>query len=419
MSEVGIGISSADLGLPPADALASVSEHPPIVEDIKQKVVNPGRPANVLSEKLKAEGVNSVVIPIPGTGSLTEAVVFPKKEIVAGKMVRVYRGVNTLDPSILRQMPYAMRVDSEERAGSIVLDNVSQEVGLLANEPTYEHLLAYINKVRPQLTESQQKRLDRDLLEIEEKVLEGYSLRRELVFDQIKHIGVHSDSGISPYISASWSPEEALKYTRQGGALMVIDIPISRIEDFRKDNTGTNIKGELGAEYVTAIIFRNSGDLTDGEVSSQEIETALQAVSDSVQVPVYDPTETRNVREAQMDLNNENDKQQHPLDVEAIRQKRTMVLLSQFSEVGQAQQLASETGTDIYTSTKTAIFDYYAGRLARLGRGRNVANYEYVSKLRYGAIKSFDRSNITDEMLENLRTLVVRQEQREQKRSQG
>jgi len=110
------------------------------------------------------------------------------------------------------------------------------------------------------------------------------------------------------------------------------------------------------------------------------------------------------------------------IDIEAVRQKRTAGLLAQFPEVEtNAETLpqdASEAGIDIYTLTKTRIFDHYAGRLDRVGHGgRNVADYEYYPK-RDSAPEKFDRERITDDMLNKLRELVLKQEEREKERQQ-
>lgn len=401
----------------------NIGETRPVqTEPIKPEVSHP-TPAKALSENLQADGVESKVIPIANASGFTEAIILPKKEMPTEKMVRVYRGVNQLDASLLQQIPYAMRADSEDSFGSVVLDSVRQEVDTLATEPTYEHLLAYVNKAKPQLNENQQKRLDRDLAKMEDGILKGYSVRTEIIYDQIGHNGGTADSGISPYLSASYSPGEALGYTRPDGALLVIDVPISQIEDFGKDGTETNIKGALDSRYITAIIPRNGMDLRD-QASEQAIATALQTVTESSQVPVYDTNEAQSVRGNQIATNQEKDKQQWQIDAEAVRQKRTTNLFSQFSEIGlnsqAVQQAPTESGTDIYTKTKTDIFDYYADRLSKLGRGgRNAADYEYVSEAEYGARKKFDRANVTDEMLLQLRTFVQRQEQRERERSQN
>lgn len=121
-----------------------------------------------MSEELQKYSIDSRVIPIANAGGFTEAIVFPKKEGPTEKMVRVYRGINQLDASVLQQVPYAMRADSENSFGSGILESLRQEVNTLAMEPTYEHLLNYVNKVKPQLNETQRRRLEEDLREVED-----------------------------------------------------------------------------------------------------------------------------------------------------------------------------------------------------------------------------------------------------------
>ena len=155
--------------------------------------------------------------------------------------------------------------------------------------------------------------------------------------------------------------------------------------------------------------------MRDDQAGMQAIDAMLQTVSETAQIPAYDPEETKLVRENQLASNQEKDRKQWLVDVEEVRQKRTANLISQFSEVGlnaqEVQQKASDAKSDIYTETKTDIFDYYTNLLGKIGRGgKNASDYEYESG------KSFDRDNISDRMLFQLRTLVQRQEQREAER---
>lgn len=427
-SSVGLQIELKELGRVTQKRIEEVTVQPQNINESRPaqaELAKPegtvhSTPAKALSERLQEVGIESKVIQIRNAGGFTEAIILPKKTIPTEKMVRVYRGVNQLDASLLQQIPYAMRADSEDRLGSVVLESLRQEVDILATEPTYEHLLAYVNKARPKLNEYQQEKIDRDLAKIEDGILEGYSVRTELIYDQIGHNGGFIDSGISPYLSASWSPREALGYTRTDGALLVIDVPISQIEDFGKDGTETNIKGTLDPKYITAIVPRNGVDLREG-ANEQSIAVALQTVSEAAKVPIYDSVEAQIVRGNQIAVNREADKQQQQVDVEVLRQKRTASLFVQFSEVGlnpQAiQQTASEVGTDNYTKTRMDIFDYYADRFSKLGRGgRNVEDADYFVESEYGVRKKFDRTNINDEMLTHLRKFVQRQEAREQER---
>ena len=258
---------------------------------------------------LKANGFKAKAVPTSSGAGFTEAIVI-QKEAPSGKTVRVYRGVNQSDVSVLKQIPYAMRADSEDSYGSVTLDNVRQEVETLAEDPSYEHLLAYADKIRPQIIESQKKKLDESLTEIEDGVLRGRSVRRLLAFDQIKHGGGNLDSGVSPYVSASFNLREALKYTHEDGVLLVMDVPISQIEDLNSDESETNIKGIIDARYITAIIPRDGSILRDDQAGMQAIDAMLQTVSETAQIPAYDPEETKLVRENQLASNQEKDRKQ-------------------------------------------------------------------------------------------------------------
>jgi hypothetical protein len=394
------------VSLPVLTSPGSIAEKPFIVNSSNDTVI----------EILRTGGIEAKVIPLPKGGGFAEAIVIQKKEIPKEKMVRVYRGINQSDASFLKQVPYAMRADSEEHNGFTVLDNVMQEVDALANDPTYEHLLVYVNKIRPQLIERQQKKLDESLTEIEDGVLRGRSVRNEIAFDQIMHGAGHLDSGVSPYVSVSFSSIEASRYTRENGVLIVMDVPISQIEDLNSNIGEANIKGVIDTKYITAIIPRDGTVLKDDQASEQAIDKTLQIVSETAQIPIYNSVETKLVRENQILTNREKDKRQWPTDVEAIRQKRAANLASQFSEVGlniqEIQQAASDTKTDIYTKAKTDIFDYYTNRLGKIGRGgKDVTDYRYETG------KNFDRDNIDDKMLLQLRVLVQRQEQKEAERN--
>lgn len=251
----------------------------------------------ISAENPRVAELEPKVISIADAGQFTEAVVFPKKELFAEKTVRVYRGVNKLDASLLSQIPYAMRAeDSLDKA--VTLENVRNEVDVLAHESTYKNLLAYVAKARPQLNERDAQSLEKDLREIEDHVLKGFSVRIELIYKQIEHLGGHPiDRGISPYVSAAWTPAEALGYTSNRGAVMVLDLPISEIEDLRSDSAETYIKGALDPRYITAILVRNGTDIGNPKY---DIETALKIAAPAIQIASYTPEETKSMRETQL-----------------------------------------------------------------------------------------------------------------------
>ncbi len=371
-------------------------------------------PAEKLSGIFEQLGIESKVIKIEDGGEFSEAIIFGKKEVPDEKLVRLYRGVSHLDSSVLEQIPYAMR--TEKGTGKpAILENVRQEVEALAKNPTYENLIAYTDKVRSNLTPEEARRLHEDLKRIEDGILDGYSTRKELIMRQIEHSGGWGESGISPYISCSFDPHEAAGYGREG--LIIMDVPLSQIEDFRADATETNIKGALDKKYITAILLRKREGDKEKEQVNQELYRALQKVYENTSAVLYEGEELRAEREKIQTEQAEGDKEQWKKDVEKVRQKRVNNLTRRFPEVKLNLQNAAEQGVDIYTKAKRDIFDFYKTRLEKIGRkGRNIEDYEYQES-DYGERKKFDREKINEIMLLRLKILVDQLEEREKEGS--
>lgn len=372
------------------------------------------RPTGKLSEVFEKAGLESRVVKIENGGEFSEAIIFDKKEASPEKMARLYRGINHLDASVLEQIPYAMRTENGTGKPT-TLENVRQEVDTLAKNPTYENLLAYVDKVRPNLSPDEARRFDGDLARIEEGILEGHSTRKELIFKQIEHGGGWGESGISPYISTSFDPYEAASYGNEG--LMIMDVPLSQIEDFRADATEANIRGALDKKYITAILPRKRQGTKEKEELNQEVYQALQKVYENAPAALYEDEELRTEREKILAEEAELDKEQWKKDVEKVRQKRVGNLTRRFPEVKLNLENATEQDIDIYTRAKRGIFDFYKARLEKIGRnGRNIEDYEYQES-DYSEQKKFDREKTNDVMLLKLKVLVERLEEREEERS--
>jgi hypothetical protein len=321
-----------------------------------------------------------------------------------------------MDGSVLEQIPYATRTENGTGKPT-TLESVRQEVDALAKNPTYENLIAYTDKVRSNLTPDEARRFDEDLKRIEYGILDGYSTRKELTMRQIEHGGGWGESGISPYVSSSFDPYEAAGYGREG--LIVMDVPLSQIEDFRADATEANIKGALDKKYITAILPRKREGEKAKEQVNQELYRALQKVYENAPAALYEDEELKAEREKIQAEQAELDKEQWKKDVEQVRQKRVGNLTRRFPEVKLDSQNAAEQGVDIYTKAKRDIFDFYKTRLEKIGRnGRNIEDYEYQES-DYGERKKFDREKANDIMLLKLRALVDRLEEREEERKRN
>lgn len=404
---------------PPQNEQKKVEEKIPVAEMVKSKYETEKTSTGKLTEVFKQAGIESRTIKIENGGEFSEAIILQKQEIPIEKMARIYRGINHLDGSVLEQIPYAMR--TENGTGKpMALENVRQEVDNLAKNPTYENLLVYANKVRQNLSPDETRRMDEDLSRIENGILEGYSTRKELIFKQIEHGGGWGESGITPYVSASFDPYEAAGYGNEG--LIVIDIPLSELEDFRADGMEVNIKGALDKKYITAILPRKRGEAKDDkEKINQQVYQALQKVYESAEIPLFGDEEMRSEREKKITEETEADKEQQKKDVELVRQKRVEKLAKVFPEMKinfqDAKEKSAELETDPYTKVKRDIFDQYKARLEKIGRnGRNIDDYEF-SESEYGERKKFDREKTSDIMLIKLRELTLRLEEKEEERN--
>jgi len=374
--------------------------------------------AHKLSDVFEKAGVESRVVKIENGGEFSEIIILEKKEVPTEKMARLYRGINHLDASVFEQIPYAMRTENGSGKPT-TLESVRQEVDTLAKNPTYENLLAYTDKVRSNLSPEEVRRMDDDLARIENGILDGNSTRKELIYKQIEHGGGWGDSGITPYISASFSPYEAVGYGNEG--LVVIDVPLSEIEDFRADGTEVNIKGALDKKYITAILPRKREGTKEKEQLDQEIYRALEKVYESADVPLFDNQEMLSQREQKLLQEAELDREQWKKDVELVRQKRVAKLTKKFPEIkidsGNSPLNLLDQGVDTYTKVKQNIFDQYKTRLEKIGRnGRNIDDYEF-SETEYSERKKFDRAKTSDIMLIKLRELTLRLEEKEEERN--
>jgi hypothetical protein len=376
--------------------------------------------ADKLVEIFAGAGIKATVSKIEGGEEFSEMIILEKTEIPKEKLIRLYRGVNHLNSSVLNQIPYAMR--SEGDTGKpMIIEDVRQEVATLANDPTYENLLSYVNKVRPSLSAEEVRRMDDVLMGIEEGILSGQSTRKELLFKQIEHNGGYATSGITPYISTTTDPYEAVGFGNEG--MMVLDVPLSEIEDYKIDSTEVRFKGALDAKYITAILPRKLNGQQDNDKTRQEVQQATQEVDRLVDVPLYDNDELQSVREEEIARKAELDEQQWRKDVEMVRQKRVTRLFEEFPEVEinlqSAQQEAIKHNIDVYTQVKRNIFDYYKNRLEKIGRNAsNIEEYDF-SESEYGRRKKFDRLKSSDVMLLELKKLVKYKERVELNRSRS
>jgi len=292
-------------------------------------------PAKKLLKELSSKGFDGKVVPIVGGGEFTEAIIQTRNEALPEDTVRIYRGVHVTDSSILQQASYAMRFYKDGQA-VLAGEDAKQAVANLADKPTYQNLLSYLESIHPYLSESGIGRREDDLKRIEDAVLNGKSVRGALLNSQIMHTSGLPDVGISPYISASWNAENACGWSKpRTGALLVIDLPISQLEDIGVKWDETSIKTVLDPRYITAIIPRGN---IDSYPNGDSLRVALKTVDNATQIEVRDRLEVNVMRIKQFGERREQGRRWWKQDLKLVRQKRSAGLLRDFFELGHSLQ---------------------------------------------------------------------------------
>lgn len=355
---------------------------------------------------LKKERVGAKVINVENNRQFSRVIIFERtsslKKESGERFVRVYRGINHLDSSVFRQTPYALRLESAS-GNSKILEEIEQGVNNLSQNPTYENLLRYVEKVRPLLPASILERLNEDLKDIEDGILNGSSTRSMLAIKQIAHGGGFSEWGLSPYVSASLNPHQAAEYAR--GGILIIDVPMSKIEILAPDSSEVFIKGSVGLENISGVLLRNT---FVHEEYHQEIDLALEKFNQNASLSVYDSSKLSDVLVRKTNDENQLDKQRWERDVSMVRERRTKILISKFPEVGLT--IKNLESSDIYKEAKERIFLFYKERLEKLGY--KLEDFDYYD---HGQIRKFDIEKVDDFMLLSLRQQVLHLEERNKK----
>jgi hypothetical protein len=374
----------------------------------------------------KEGGVVGHVVKIPNGVEFGEAVIFPRSATQAEPLVRVFRGVNQLDRSLLRQVPYGIRSRSPSRDGELrILEGARESMLALAENPTHENLIRYAEAARPGLLEEEKSRFDHDLEDVENEVLSGVPLRRSLAFKTFQfNGGLYADTGIPPYLSVSRSPIEAATYGRNG--MIVMDIPISKLEPSVGQPDGEVVlKGEIDARHIVAVLPRgySSRDRTSEEIFGY-VAHAVDTVDQEVVGTIMTPEEVRCAFYQERGRLEKMDDAQRESDVRSIRESRANCVLNQYADIGVTRADIEDTmrreSVDLYTAAKRTAYDRLADKFESLDPRNKRSSLEdrYVfSRMMNSATWSsqdlhYLRVQASDEMLVALRNLVSCMERR-------
>lgn len=377
------------------------------IQPIQPEVKPAGTFTRNMAKSLAESGIDSRVLPVQGNEFLKDVIMLPHPERdTTEKLVRVYRGVGQTDADILNQTPYAMRTLGDKPHTVATVEDVREEITALSHLPSYDNLLKYVQKMKPFLSEHDQNHMSTSVTRAEEAILNAESLRSYLVYEQHAHAGGGVDTDITPYISASFDSREAAGYAIE--AVMVIDLPVSELEDNFGLNGETQIKDVLDPKYITAIIPRNRSLTREvsEEVLQGEINNAIQTVSANSDSPVLDENETVNERAKAAVKTRISDESQLAVDLQAVRLKRSQELRSKYSKLGidftGIEERATESGNNLYLQVKQEIYDHLARQYLELTGGKIP-----IERRKYGKnMESINRDGVNDDMLEEMRIRV-------------
>lgn len=369
-----------------------------------------------LVREFEALGFKSKIVKLDGNPDFSEMIVLDRP-VPAEKHVRIYRGVNYLCTSLLDQIPYAMRSECKEgtqwqrRDTPIRLTEVEEEVKNLAERPTYENLINYVEKVMPLLNLDEQRRMKETLKRVEDDVLiHGHSLRKSLIHMNYEHQGSFvPTSGITPYISASLDPKQAMGYGR--GALMVIDLPLEAAEDNLNEEIA--IRGRLNNDYITAILLRRA-DTFQLDNNTAGLETAIKKLNEFKPIPLYEEDELQEKRKEEAALKKAIDDDNKGGDIEAIKQKRVHYLLTACPEANFSTETikteAAEKGVDFYQLAQEKLYDFYEAEFNKIWEGKKQFR-DRIYPTSYNQHGNFWREKINDDMILHMPKLIQSEKQ--------
>lgn len=328
--------------------------------------------------------------------------------------VRLFRGIQT-GQSVSKQDSYALRSRETPDSDIYILEHAREAAEILTANPTYSNLLAYIDLVWPDLNDDEIGRFNQKLIQIEDRVLAGDTLRNQLVFTTFEFLGgQYTDTGLAPYTSASFDLAEAFGYSRLG--LLVIDAPISKIEALYTTRE-VAIKGGVSTKNISAILIRGSNTKPPTEeIIRAHGLAAIDAAGTTISSNIYDPADAKAELAEIAQREVEIDKQQHVIDVEDIRVHRSNLLKRKYPDCQINDDAISEMkvaeNIDVYTATKRLMFDMLTKRASELRISLEL--YIYKRRLNTETLQAFDepyaRDNVTDDMLKQLRDLIIRKE---------
>lgn len=318
------------------------------------------------SEPIKAivsEGL-SAYNPIQTGNETFPKILVRKEQPSSGEpTVRVYRGVTDLSAEVIdNQMCYAARKDIG--GGKFEIDERLEPLAKnLAEEPNYDNLTSYLDEKSKGVTFEQTEKMSKRLWEIEDDILDGKNVRQILILDQVSHPGGTSvDTGIAPYISATSNLSEAVSWVRIEGGILVIDIPLSKLEG--ADKSESAIKFKIEPCEIKAII---PADSINEKATAEDLVEVNQQIDQNLG---GQQEQSLSLWQQQEEIKKRVDAEVWKNDVEKVKTRRVGYLSEKFPE-------AKVDISDDYKTAKQKVKNNLIERIKLFGGSSE--EYEWVS----------------------------------------
>lgn len=325
-----------------------MNTHP--TEQLPPTVENYGRGVN-LARELNVQGISYTYQPVEETQSPTYESVFTlhheAQPTTAGEpVVRLYRGVDLVDASVLHQVPYALRIgnpDTETDTAKAVA-----AVEAFVQQPSMANLLDYSELIKVDADQAAQDIIDSRIDNIEQGILRGRLLIDVLKEEHIKSFVGRGTIDLSPFIATTTDPKNAQAFGR--GVVLVLDVPRSLLAG-EGENNEVLLAGPLPAECITAVAVKRS------EYCHYGIESIFGLLPPTVENMVPGDEPLAEIKEIQLD-----DEARLDEDFEIVVSRR----LARLAQTTPSELLADTelpTGDDRYWRTLELLYDKYLDKL--------------------------------------------------------
>ena len=209
-----------------------------------------------ISHALEQSGIKFKKIDFPENTTYTKAFILDRVNNYGHDTVRIYRGIDDIE-TIFNQEPYINRFEKYKDLAPEQKAVINESLQKLTQNPTKQNLDEHIQLIMPYLNDREKAELAEDMKFVLDGVSDGFSVRRMIHQKQVAHPLGASTFGVSPYLSFTYQPS----HVYAGNAILVIDAPISYIEDWSADDDAeTNYVGQLNNGYIAAIVLKKEYD---------------------------------------------------------------------------------------------------------------------------------------------------------------